>query len=211
LANLKQRIVNAFRIDRPFTLDEFEETVEKILVAFYETHIFPFDKARRSSAGDLDSDLVIGAHIRGEQRLWTTQRTTITSFGSFVAVGAGADWATQAELGFFARGGDRRAVSIAAAYAVYIAKKNAEGFGMETDIVYVPITPSAGPGMLLTFDTANPDKIRLLEERFRHYEVADRVNRWKALSGMSYGESAPRMDAFLDELELDLSGFDLFS
>jgi hypothetical protein len=202
LSHLQQKIIDTFRSRTDFPVDEFQKALEDLVVKFYEVHVFPFDRERQ--AGDLDVDLVIGVHTQGVQRLLVVRRTTVTRSDGFTSVGAGEDWAAQAARHFWVRIADERALSIASVYSVYAAKNHAEGCGMETDVVFLPMATNTRP-----FKLSNPNKVHELEEMFRQYEITETMNRWKAILGR--GIDAPSMDGFLDDLKSRLSNFDLYS
>jgi hypothetical protein len=167
LGVIKQEIIERFvEMGNRTTLSDFHAELKSIVQRFYREHIIPFGN---TPGLDLRVQLIVGARSFNDHRMWITNLTTVTEKKSaagsdyYVAIGSGERWAKNAVAGSFHNADEQRSAMLAA-YAVFVAKNNAEGCGGDTSIVSIR---EDGPV------AANPDSILELEKIFRLYQKTE--------------------------------------
>lgn len=168
---LKQKLSDAFGDDPDVSIASFEKYLKSELRTFYKEHVVPFPPAEWGY--QLAVKLIVSAQIGNERRMWVTHMNSVRPVTDFAAAGSGESWAKYAWKAFIPQLADEHTASIVAAYAVFVAKENAEGCGKDTKLVSMPVNGF--------FKAATPEGIRTLETHFRSYEGMERVERWKAM------------------------------
>jgi hypothetical protein len=143
--------------------------------------------------------IVAAQHLR-DKRLWVTEFNAIRrAVHGFESVGSGERWARNFSRGVFFMA-DKKLAGIAAVYAVYIAKRYAEGCGGDTDIVLVEDGfPIIG----------EPNAVLAVEELFRKYErLDDRLMRY--CLGSRTAIVSDGFEEAMQSLRNELAAIDMF-
>lgn len=159
LAYIKQEIGRLF-LDGAPSLDEFEQSLRSLMVEFYGTHCLPF--AATSFGDALSVELIIGAIVNGETRMWVTNLSTVRRGSLIAAVGAGASWAMPIMRRFGYSPLNFQSSTLVALDAVFLAKERVEGCGKDT-MLWMLTTDQQGMRI------GDRDNIKLVEEIFREY------------------------------------------
>jgi len=171
LEYLKSKIAHAVQQPSDASADSFVDDVESALEGemtdFYDNHFAPV--AHLDIHRDQEPSLIVAASLGGDRGLWRTHGSTVRriAFGSD-AVGSGAVWARMALDTIAWRVVKEHTATLAACYAIYLAKESDGYCGKETHIVALHETsPLMSP--------ADPDAIRAAEAVFRRYSEMQEV------------------------------------
>lgn len=151
--------INLFRsLHAELSIEEVERNLSDHFVEFHAKHVLPFGHYPFQERPGVD--LLIGAHWRGERRIWSTSNNAFVPRYNYAAIGIGEMHARVLLGQLWHDEADATSIALLAAYVIFQVKQNVEGCGHDTDI------------WVLRGDRSykvDRKKVRDLEEQFREY------------------------------------------
>ena len=125
-------IATDFTINNRATPEEVQTDIQQILIKFYKLHVLPFMRFE----SDLGINLLIAAHIGGQNYLWKTSRNSISPVSEYASAGAG-EYMARILFDRFYPGMHSISITTAKyllAYLLYYVKKFVPGCGGTSSI-----------------------------------------------------------------------------
>lgn len=124
-----QKLQKVFLQNQITSLEECREQFEVVIDDFYNRHVLlPYERKSQHF------DLIIGITSGKDQRLFLTDQTTMKASNTYLAVGAGSDYAMSLLSRHYRPLASLRQTVLLAAYVIYSVKETIGGCGKYTDI-----------------------------------------------------------------------------